>query len=242
MYCCSRGMSKMSDGAHPVQSAQALLSYVRDLAQGSRELLLPLRDGAGAQVGCMRPLTRADLDDDSTVALLTDWRNAHRERFLSQFEATPRRTRAWLADVVLQRPGQLLFLVYGDSRLVGHYGFKDLRPDCVFLDNAMRGARGGPPDLFVRAGRALIDWLFGVAGVRRIEANVMADNVPAIMLNRSLGFEGWSKYPLRRTRQGDTVQWVRLEHAQDVTPDGYCYDLWMERHDAQDSDGPGVAP
>jgi RimJ/RimL family protein N-acetyltransferase len=203
--------------------------FLGEIIAGRRSVEVELRAPSGPAIGKMVPVTRAHLDDAFVIGKLTDWRNQHMERFLTQFVATPERTRNWLHDVVLAQPGQMMFLVYSGDQLVGHYGFKNLTRDDVMLDNAMRGERGGHPALLQVAGRALNEWLFAHARVQTIYGYVLADNASAIMMNRQLGFGGWAKHPMAREVVGGETRWtIGSEGAH--SPDGaYCYRIVMSR-------------
>jgi|GEM_PF-1481472 len=212
-------------------SAEDLLQAKLDaVLAGTETMELPLRDDSGQPIGVMRPLTARHIDQIAVIEKLTDWRNANMANFLTHFEATPGRTRAWVQNVLLKNRGQMLWLVYDkNDDLVGHFGFKNLTLQSVLLDNAMRGERQGHPRLFVVAGKRLVEWLWQTTPVRRIDAYVLADNVPSIMMNRQIGFAGWKRRPLiRRTIEGNT-HWDIGEEGQSSADGRYCFTLFMER-------------
>ena len=197
---------------------------------GTEAIELPLYEEVGQRIGVMRPLTSRHLEQIDVIEALTVWRNANMSHFLTHFEATPARTRTWVQNVLLKNRGQMLWLVYDQSgNLVGHFGFKNLTIQSVLLDNAMRGERQGHPKLFVVAGKSLIQWLWQATSVKRIDAYVMADNVPSIMMNRQIGFQGWVRHPLiKRTIESDTHWDIGEEGGK--SPDGrYCFTLFMKR-------------
>jgi RimJ/RimL family protein N-acetyltransferase len=197
---------------------------------GTEEMELPLREASGEPIGMMRPLTARHLDQMNVMNKLTVWRNDNMLNFLTHFQATESRTREWVQNVLLKSRGQLLWLVYNQNDdLVGHFGFKNLNIQSVLLDNAMRGERQGHPKLFVVAGKTLVQWLWKSTSVQRIDAYVMVDNIPSIMMNRQIGFQGWKRHPLiKRTLEGDTF-WDIGEVGQ-KSPDGrYCFTLFIER-------------
>jgi hypothetical protein len=212
-------------------SAEDLLHASLDaILAGTEAMELPLYEGVGRRIGVMRPLTSRHLDQVDVIEKLTDWRNANMSKFLTHFEATPVRTRAWMQNVLLKSRGQMLWLVYDQSdNMVGHFGFKNLTLQSVLLDNAMRGDRKGHPKLFVVAGKSLIKWLWQATSVQRIDAYVMADNVPSIMMNRQIGFQGWVRHPLiKRTIDGDT-HWDIGEEGGGSTEGRYCFTLFIKR-------------
>lgn len=214
---------------HPGPTPNAIQPLLDEVIAGTRPLNLDIRDEDGGVVGSLRPLTRAHLDDPDIIQRLTDWRNQNMGNFLSQFVATPQRTRDWMRNVLFNTPGQMLFLVCVDHRVVGHFGFKELTGDDVLLDNAMRGDRAGHPRLFVFAGKALVQWLLTQADVKRVRGYVMADNVPSIMMNKQIGFGGWHRHPLlKRERDGEILWEMGPEGA--PSPDGRdCFKLVIER-------------
>lgn len=195
------------------------------------ELELSLSTENGQLIGLMRPFTARLLQEAAVIEKLTEWRKVNMANFLTHFEATPARTKAWLQKVLLADTGQMLWLIYDESdSLVGHFGFKNLTENAVMLDNAMRGERQGHPKLLVVAGRALIDWLWRMTPVKRIDAYVMTDNVPSIMMNRQIGFQGWVRYPLvRRLEEGET-HWELGSEGECSPHDRYCFGLFVERN------------
>lgn len=200
-----------------------ILYRLSGIIDGRTKLVLDLEDEYGVKIGELRPLSRRDLYDETIIKNLTDWRNAHMENFLTQFVATPERTKRWLEDVVLQKPDQMIFLIYVDDRMVGHLGFKNLTRDDVLLDNAMRGERTGHPKLLTIAGHRLNRWLFEEVGVKTIYGYVLTTNVSAIMMNRQIGFGGWTKHPLIKLTEGNETRW-EIGSEGKVSPDGaYCY-------------------
>ena len=197
---------------------------------GTETMELPLCDDTGQPIGVMRPLTSRHLEQMDLMEKLTNWRNANMSNFLTHFVATPERTRAWVQNTLINNRGQMLWLIYDQNdALVGHFGFKNLTPQSVLLDNAMRGERQGHPKLLVGAGKRLVEWLWQTTPVKRIDAYVLADNVPSVMLNRQIGFAGWKRRPLiRRTIEGNT-HWDIGEEGQSSADGRYCFTLFMER-------------
>lgn len=213
-------------------SVEDLLQARLDAVLAGKEALeLPLcEESSGLLIGVMRPLTSCHLDQMDVMEKLTNWRNANMSNFLTHFEATPVRTRAWVQNVLLKSHGQMLWLVYDQNEiLVGHFGFKNLTSQSVLLDNAMRGERQGHPKLFVIAGKTLVQWLWQMTQVQRIDAYVMADNVPSIMMNRQIGFEGWMRHPLIKRTIEDDTHWDIGEEGKRSPDDRYCFTIFIER-------------
>lgn len=202
-----------------------IAARIRDVVEGRETLVIELHDDGGAAIGRLVPLTEAHLASDAVIGKLTDWRNASMGSFLTQFTATPDRTRNWLQNGVLASSAQMIFLIYADDVLIGHFGFKELTHETVLLDNAMRGERGGHPKLLQIAGRALIDWLFAEAGVRTVTGYVLSTNPAAIMLNRAIGFDRWDKLPVRREEVDGEVRLIMGEPGEASADGTYCYRL-----------------
>ena len=193
-------------------------------------LELTLSDSGGQIVGIMRPLTSRSLKQDDVIQKLTQWRNANMHNFLTRFEATPERTRNWIKKTLLANGNQMLWLIYDQHEaLIGHFGFKNLTSQSVLLDNAIRGERRGHPKLLVFAGRSLVKWLFQTTSVQRIDGYVMADNVPAIMMNREIGFHKWNRRSLTsKTVYGET-HWMLEEEKQKDNFGLHCFVISIER-------------
>ncbi len=208
-----------------------LQTKIGQVLAGEEALELPLyEEGGELLIGVMRPLTSCHLDQMEVMEKLTYWRNANMSNFLTYFEATPLRTRAWVQNVLLKSYGQMLWLVYDQNDiLVGHFGFKNLTSKSVLLDNAMRGERQGHPKLFVIAGKTLVQWLWQMTPVQRIEAYVVADNVPSIMMNRQIGFGGWVRHPLIKRTFKDGIHWDIGEAGKNSPDDRYCFTIFIER-------------
>lgn len=197
---------------------------------GQVSIQLPLIDENGKSAGVMRPLTSYHAEQFDVMEKLTDWRNSNMGNFLTNFVATPQRTRSWVQNVLLRTHGQMLWLIYDHTEaLVGHFGFKNLTANSVLLDNAIRGERQGHPRLFLFAGKALVKWLWKTTSVQRIDGMVMSENVSAIMLNRQIGFIGWKRHPLVKRMQEGSTHWDIAEEGT-TSPDGrYCFSIWIER-------------
>ena len=216
----------MTDNALDILQAR-----LDSILAGTEEMEITLFEEKGHPIGMMRPLTARHLDKMNVIEKLTDWRNVNMANFLTHFEASTERTQTWVQNVLLASRGQMLWLVYNQNGdLVGHYGFKNLTPQSVMLDNAIRGERQGHPKLFVMAGKALVQWLWQMTSVQRIEAYVMANNIASIMMNRQIGFQGWRLKPLVRRITEGTTHWDIGEEGSPSPDDRYCFTLFLERY------------
>ncbi len=177
-------------------------SMISAIVGGDHVLSLPVVDYSESTIGELRPLTVSSLNDDGLMESITKWRNAASKSFLTQFEATPDRTRRWLQDVVLRDDSRLLFLLHSTTRIVGHYGFKNLTHESAEVDNLVRGEAGGHPQLIHFAEVALVKWLFSTFGISRLYGYVFGGNWQALDLHARVGFENSDLIPLVRMETG----------------------------------------
>ena len=196
--------------------------YLSRIIEGDESLVIPIYDDNGAEIGVMRPITKLHLQYNDIIEKMTNWRNQYNTFFLTQFNATPERTKQWLKTVVLSDPTRLLFLIYCRDNLIGHYGFKELRGDSVFADNLLRGERDGHPSLMRYAGSTLVEWLFDFMQVNEVYGYLFANNAMAIKLNRDVGYSFLEKFPLQKQVDGEEIKWV-VGKAGELSPDNHYY-------------------
>ena len=177
----------------------------------------------------MRAIHNYDLKDQKLLKKLTDWRNKNMESFFTKFDATPERTKKWLENSIFKTNSQLLFLIYVENNLIGHLGFKIIDDQNFLLDNAIRGERGGPADLFIDAHKTLISWIFGTFKIDMIKGYVMSDNPSAIMMNKNVGWQEWKKLPLLLKNHNTETTWTIGKYGQRSDHNKYCYELSIKR-------------
>ena len=81
-----------------------------DIIAGNEELTLDITDDGDHCVGKLRPIVLEHLDCEDVIKKLTLWRNINKRSFLTQFVATPGRTRNWMRSSLFVNKGQMLFL------------------------------------------------------------------------------------------------------------------------------------
>lgn len=207
----------------------SIQSQLDEIIAGNCLLSLDIHDEGGDTIGTLQPITLQHLAQVDVIQKLTDWRNANMGSFLSQFYATPERTRHWIENVLCKTPGQMLFLVHVGNQLVGHFGFKNLTDGDVLLDNALRGERIGHPKLFAFAGKTLVNWLWQSTNVQRIYGYVMTDNVSSIMMNKQIGFDGWIRLPLSKGSRGSEILWEIGVEGTESQDQRYCFEIFINR-------------
>lgn len=156
------------------------------------------------------PLNDSCLLTDEIVELLVKWRNRFMRYFKTQFKAEPLTTKQWLQNNILLND-RILFLIVVEDKPIGHYGLCNINEVAVELDNAIRGERGGTPDLFIRIEKYLIQFCFQKLKVECISAKVLSNNFLAISMHQNLGFEAVKKYPLRLVESDEKKEFVECE-------------------------------
>ena len=154
-------------------------------------------------------LRPANHDD---VCVLTEWRNRFVRSFLTEFEATEERTKAWLTEVVGPDPTRFLFMlddVHG--RTIGYLGlaFIDWEERTGEADAIVRGV-DELPGIMTKALLALLRWAHRDLGLTKaLNVRVRSDN-PAVNFYLKLGAET-RRVPLREIRETGMTRWVEDE-------------------------------
>jgi hypothetical protein len=212
---------------HSEEIAQTRLDSVLISAE---EPELYLFEEGGLLIGVMRPMTARYLDRMDVMEKLTDWRNVSMKFFLTHIEGTIPLTIEWVKNVLLKSRSQMLWLIYDQNdNLVGHLGFKNLTSQSVQLDNAMRGERQIHPELLVIAGKSLVQWLWQTTPVMHIEAHVLANNAPSIMMIRKIGFQSGKRFPLIKRIVNGSIDWSVGKESQPSPDDCYSLHFFIER-------------
>lgn len=202
-----------------------LEQFIAKVTSGEETFSIKIGDDAGNQIGTLHPINVSHLTQMDVLSSLTDWRNRNMGMFLTQFHATPERTRSWLENNVFRKPGQMMFLVYEGRDLIGQVGFKDLTFEDAIVDGGMRGNASSNPKILTYAHKSLINWLFDKAQVIRIHGWLIADNPGGIMMNKQVGWQDWEKYPLISNESNGEVAWSVGNKGETSPENKYCYKL-----------------
>jgi len=171
---------------------------------------IPIKDAAGETVAWFAPV-RATVEH---ARLITDWRNAHREKFMTSFEATTERTLAWIQSGLIEREDRILFMVETHKGTpVGHLGLTaiDLETGACELDYGCRGRRDLLPGVFALAYGGLTAWALDTLGSAFVIGRVFEDNPKPIELLQLHGFEFEKRVAMRRIEDDDGVRWVEAD-------------------------------
>ena len=152
----------------------------------------------GSLLATLRLIRSNDLQDEDLIKMLTDLRNRHRTCFLTEFEATVERTRAWLATAVVDHPARALFRVdLPGGRLVGHVGAIH-RGEALEYDNFILDDDIGIKGFAVQLAQQFLVWIAKTSGLNAIFGNVRSSNAHARDFHKRTGFFETEKIPLKR--------------------------------------------
>lgn len=162
----------------------------------------------GQRIGTLVCLDSGLSKNEIIVADLTAWRQRYMKYFLTQFNATPERTRLWLENIILPDPTRLLFLIcLPDGDVIGNFGVCNLGEDAGELDNLIRGRKGGDPNLVYYCELALLSWMFGKLNYKTATLHVFSNNHVTIKLHSSVGFSTAKALPLSHRESNDMTEY-----------------------------------
>ncbi|MEO7359686.1 MAG: GNAT family N-acetyltransferase [Gemmatimonadaceae bacterium] len=202
---------------------------ITDIVRGDDELLIPIRDDHKATVGWLTPITIWSLNDCVLMESISRWRNNASRSFLTHFDATPERTRQWLQNVVLRDSARLLFLIHSTTKLIGHFGFRNLTLEAAELDSLVRGESGGHPQLMHLAEVAMVQWMFSALGISSLYGYVVEGNWQALELHARVGFRHAELIPLCREVRGTETAFVMGEAGGKSPDDLYSRKITLSR-------------
>jgi RimJ/RimL family protein N-acetyltransferase len=146
--------------------------------------------------------------DDDQVRCLTTWRNRHVRAFLTEFDATPARTRAWLTDGVGRDDTRILFMLVdarGDNRGYAGLAYIDWSTGHGEADAIVKGEEL-PRGTMKRALAVLLDWAARGLALGELGVRVLGDN-PALEFYRRCGFVEERREPLVPEPRDDGIAW-----------------------------------
>jgi RimJ/RimL family protein N-acetyltransferase len=204
------GTASQPQAAAAPTPGQALLRALKDTTRADRApaLVLPVV-GDGSVRALLRPIaTLPGQTDPTDVRLLSEWRNRHVTRFLTEFEAHDARTRQWLEGPIHAHGGKILFMLdTPDGVRLGHLGlgFIDWRRGYGEADAIVSGG-ASPPGLMQLALRTLLAWAHGQLGLSELAVRVRSDN-PACEFYRKVGFVEFQRVPLGVRIEPGLTEW-----------------------------------
>lgn len=171
--------------------------------------VIPVKNQEGNVIGMLSCLDRGAAEDMDIVADLTAWRQKFMRFFLTQFEATPARTKVWLDNVMLPSTDRLLFTIcLPNGQMVGNFAVCNIADNSGELDNLIRGRKGGDPRLIYYCELALLCWMFLFLDYRSANLHVFSNNRPTIRLHTSVGFSVANSIPLTQRNSPGLVEYL----------------------------------
>ncbi|MEM6898887.1 MAG: hypothetical protein AAF583_03825 [Pseudomonadota bacterium] len=170
---------------------------------------LEVTDETGLVVAFLHIASAHRTDLDTWAIDVSVWRNRHRERFATQFEATPKNARKYL-DSLIESNDQAFFMIIDSiGNRLGHFGFKLTEDDAVAeLDNLVRSEAAADNSLTYFVELTLLLILFNTCGIASCNVYVLKDNRAAFGLHRLCGFNKDKVVPVRREETDDVIQLV----------------------------------
>ena len=172
--------------------------FVHNLKRGSSgpQYKIPIIDAKNNTRGYLTPITDKSLDVTQVILKLTQWRRENSQYFQTRFDPTPERTKNWLKNVILPNDRTILFLIYYDDELVGHYGFKDIGEGMASADNLLIGDPKirGPFSLLTM--KTMLQWGFNEFKLDEITGTVLKSNQASLLIHKRLHFRETKNIPL----------------------------------------------
>lgn len=208
------------------------IKFIGDVINDKIQLSIEIIDDDNKVIGCLKPITRSIINDDFIIKKLTKWRNGAMQFFLTQFIATPKRTKNWLANTVLDDNKRMLFIIYDDSgNAIGNYGFTKLNESFAEIDNLIRGERLGDPRIIFYAERASINWMFVKFRINEIVGHIFSDNIIPMLIHKEIGFSIKDKIPLTKRIVNNEIYWNEIKNENMSNTDRYQFKISINQRD-----------
>jgi RimJ/RimL family protein N-acetyltransferase len=169
----------------------------------------------GSTIAFLKPINPDSLMGIEQLAeTMTKWRNKAMPYFKTGFVATKERTCNWLINSVIPAKDKVLFLIYVDDKLIGQFGLCNITFASAELDNAIRGERGGRPDLFDYVENTILKTAFDILGVETIYGRLFSNNFLAMSLHKRFGFKENRRSPLNLVKNENEWQYVECSEGE----------------------------
>jgi len=160
-------------------------------------------------IALLKPITLDSLMGIEALANeMTIWRNKAMPFFKTGFVATTERTINWLKNSVIPAENKILYLIYVDETLIGHFGLCNITEESAELDNAIRGEKGGSSDLFDCIENAILKTAFETLKVKSVYGRLFSNNFMAMSLHKRLGFIENQRSPLKLVKRQSEWEYV----------------------------------
>lgn len=144
------------------------------------------------------------------AADVAKWRNAHSDRFATQFLANTENAEKYLQNVA-RSDDQILFMITSlEGERLGHFGFKRNAEGIVELDNLIRSDSPAPSQLVFYVELTLLQMLFTNSTVESVQVMVLGSNKAAHGLHRLCGFKKDRKVQVVSKKSNGVVTFEEL--------------------------------
>lgn len=154
-------------------------------------------------IGSARIMCADDVDDAYLVDAITDARNRYREQFLTQFTATPNRTRNWMRRILAADDRMLFMLENTQNLIVGHYGLIFHDNEMVELDNSIIWSKNVQRKFMAHVEHAILNYAFGDLARKVALARLLDRNFMCVAMHRTAGFVFHSEELLVKNELGN---------------------------------------
>lgn len=193
------------------------LCQLKGLNSFHNKYSIPIFDQNQQKIGLLKPLTVETASNSTIISLLTKWRAANMDSFLTRFQANDARTKKWVTEQVLEVENKIFFLIYDiENRLIGHAGVRSITEVNAELDNIMRGEKSVVSKLVFYSLVGLMNWIYQELSVQRIYLNVISSNERAQTLYRALGFEQTNQFHLKKEKELDETRFFVIDSDKSV--------------------------
>lgn len=157
-----------------------------------------VRSKDGTAIACLKLIGADDLNDDHLVQRVTDWRKRHKHCFLTEFEPTRARTKAWMQASIVNEPARALFMILSPAGiLLGHIG-AIYRETYLEYDYYILGVKPNVRNFALNVASQFLLWLLDLTQLQLACGKVRSDNHHGLDFHRRTGFSVYQKTPLVR--------------------------------------------
>jgi len=178
-------------------------------ALDENELVIKSREGT--PIAYLDLIGAVDLQDKYLIEKITYWRRRFKQCFLSEFQPTCERTKAWMQKAIVNDPDRALFKILNpDKMLLGHIGAIH-RNTYIEYDYFILGVKLDVKHFALSVASQFLLWILSLTDMKLISGKVRSDNFHGLDFHRRTGFSEYRKIPLKRieTEHGE----VRFEEA-----------------------------
>ncbi len=173
-------------------------SMKKDTLVEATSCSLDVFDDFNNKIAMLIPIGNWALSDEELLGSFAKWRKTFMHFFFTQFTASKESTKGYLMNLSIGKEDRIFFAIYIENILVGHIGLSNVTSRKAEIDNIIRGVSSAQKGLMYFSQKALLNWAFNTLKVEIIEAQVMSNNIAALLLHKRFGFKLREKFFLRK--------------------------------------------